>query len=83
MKRLKDFDEYSQGVPRYKPVTSLETGRVYGGTKYVRLEDFLAMQQTLENKVNEQTTLLEQVLKALRILVLLVTDVDADDEEDD
>jgi len=84
MKRLKDYDEFSQGIPRSKKMVDMGTGRVHVvGGSYVKLEDFLAMQQTLQDKINEQIGLMELILKTLRILAIRVTDVDPNDEEDD
>jgi len=84
MKRLYDYDEFSQAIPRYKPLSDMGTGRTHIiGAKYAKLEDFLAMQQTLQDKINEQTSLLEHILKVLQILTLLVTGANANDEDED
>jgi len=83
MKRLQDYAEFEQRTPRYKPITSLETGSSLTATKYVKLEDFLAMQQTLQDKINEQTSLLEHILKALKLLVIVKAEVDPDEEDVD
>ena len=67
MKRLHDYDEFQQGIPRNKKMADLETGRLHVvGVNYVKLEDFLEMQEDLKNQLEEQKTVLEQLLIVLR-----------------
>ena len=67
MKKLHDVDEFSQGIPKNKKMSDLETGRLYVvGVQYVKMEEFLEMQADLKSQLEEQKTVLEQLLIVLR-----------------
>lgn len=69
MRRLKDYDEYRQGIPKNKPV---EAGLTSGGRNplYVTTQEFEDMQTELEQKLDEQVTVLEKALEELKIIKL-------------
>ena len=69
MKRLHDYDRFSQGIPRNKKMSDLETGRLHVvGTTYVKLEDFKELQDNLTEMLDKQETTLEQMLDEIRQL---------------
>ena len=76
MKRLVDIDEHSQGIPRNKKMSDLETGRLHVvGVQYVKQEDFEQMQTDLANQLKEQTAVVEQTLIELRQIKLHLASV--------
>ena len=71
MKKLRDYDELEQGIPKNKKMSDLETGRLHVvGVQYVKQEDFDELQESLKNQLNEQATLLEQQLIELKQIKL-------------
>ena len=88
MKRLIDVDEFGQGIPKNKKMSDLESHRLLVvGVKYVTREEFKDMQTDLKNQLEEQTTVLEQVLLELKQMTLHLASlsdesVEAKDVED-
>lgn len=79
MRKLHDFDEYRQGIPKRKIIQDLETGRALG-IKYVTWGEFITMQQSLEKKLSEQTALLEKLLAVVILASSIITEEDIDKE---
>ena len=65
MKRLRDYDEYRQGIPKHKPFPSLGE-RSARNPLYVTTKEFEDMQIELTEKLAEQTQLQEQLLIELK-----------------
>lgn len=88
MKRLHDYDKFSQGIPRNKKMSDLETGRLHVvGTTYVKLEDFEKLQTDLAEALDKQEAILEQALRELRQMKLHLAslsdaNIEAGDGED-
>lgn len=90
MRRLVDFDEYNQPIPKNKPFKSLESGeleqRRIRDPKYVTQEEFTEMQESLKEQLAEQTTVLQQLLLELKqsklhLASLSGEDIDSEDIE--
>uniref|UniRef100_A0A6M3IGD0 Uncharacterized protein n=1 Tax=viral metagenome TaxID=1070528 RepID=A0A6M3IGD0_9ZZZZ len=62
MKRLTDYDEYNQALPKNKRLLDRETGRTFiTGAQYADLGEFLALKTLLEETIEVQNNLLEQM----------------------
>ena len=69
MKRISDYDEFGQGIPKNKKMGSLSSSRLRV-PGYVTQEEFVQMQKDLEAKLEEQITVQEQTLIELRQIKL-------------
>ena len=65
MRRLSDFDEYSQAKPKNKPLSG-SGSQIQRDANYVTVTEFEDMQTELKNQLAEQVTLLAQILSELR-----------------
>lgn len=71
MKKLADYDEFQQGIPKNKKMGDLETRRLHVvGVQYVTQEDFLKMQDELKRQLEEQATILRRTLIELQQIKL-------------
>ena len=89
MKRLTDFDEHSQAIPKARVLVDKGTGIVHTtGIVYVRQEEFLEMQEDLRKQLEKQATILEELLIELRqsklhLAAMSGEDIELEDTEDD
>ena len=80
MKRLSDYDEYGQGIPKSKKMGGLGSPvvRVAG---YVTQEEFDKMHEDLTKQLKEQTSVLEKILDELKQTKLHLASISDEDVE--
>jgi len=87
MKKLNDFDEFQQGIPRNKKMSDLETGRLHiVGAQYAKLADYLALLKDFVQHGEEQEEkhfFNDQLVKALLSVILGTDWTEVDIEEID
>ncbi len=82
MKRLNDYDEYEQGVPKNRPLYKKSSSRARD-YRYVTTEEFEDMQTELRKKLEEQVTVQEQMLLELKQVKLHLASISDQTVEDD
>ena len=85
MKRLSDYDEFGQGIPKNKQMSDLETGRSHTtGPKYATLEELQELEKALTTLVEGMASkfvLVIQELQQIKLHLASMSNAEVDESD--